>query len=155
MMTMTTTTTPSKLKRAVLQRHASTDEGTFGTLTLSDGQQLYSVELPWRDNATQKSCIPVGLYRCEEIKSPRFGRVYQVMNVPGRTAILIHAGNYGGDKALGWDSDLLGCIAPAMKLGMLNSRIDGRAQRAGISSRAALERLHAWSSFMPFELEVR
>lgn len=147
--------TTTKMKRAILVRNASTDEGTFGALTLSDGQQLYTVELPWRDNATQISCIPVGLYRCEEIKSPRFGRVYQVMNVPGRTAILIHAGNWGGDKAKGWDSDLLGCIAPAMKIGTLNSRIDGRPQRAGISSREALECLHAWSCFMPFELEIR
>lgn len=144
-----------KIKRAVLVRNGSTDEGTFGSLTLGDGQQLYTTELPWRDNATQVSCIPPGVYRCEVINSPRFGRVYQVMAVPGRTAILIHKGNYGGDKAKGWSSDLLGCIAPAMKLGVLPRRSDNLSQRAGLDSGGALERLHAWASFLPFELEIR
>lgn len=147
-------TTP-KIKRAVLVRTASTDEGTFGTLTLGDGQQLYSVELPWRDNAPRRSCIPTGVYRCEEMNSPKFGRVYEVKNVPGRSAILIHAANYGGDTEKGFASDLLGCIGPAMKLGQLPRKSDGKAQKAGISSRDALERLHAWASFLPFELEIR
>ena len=147
--------TGTKINRAVLERTGSTDEGTFGTLTLGDGQQLYTTELPWRDNATQVSCIPKGVYRCEAINSPRFGRVYQVIAVPGRSAILIHKGNYGGDKAKGWSSDLLGCIAPAMKIGQLPRRSDGLSQRAGISSGDALDRLHAWGCFLPFELEIR
>lgn len=143
-----------KMKRAVLVRNGSTDEGTFGTLTLSDGQQLYTTELPWRDNAVGKSCIPKGVYRCEEVISPKFGRVYAVLDVPGRSHILIHAANYGGDTSKGWKSELLGCIAPAMKLGQL-PRPDGRSQRAGIASREALERLIAWGCYMPFELEIR
>ena len=69
--------TGTKIKRAVLERTGSTDEGTFGTLTLGDGQQLYTTELPWRDNATQVSCIPKGVYRCEAINSPRFGRAWR------------------------------------------------------------------------------
>ena len=147
--------TETKLKRAVLVRTGTSDEGTFGTLTLSDKQQLYTVELPWRDNAPQKSCIPSGVYRCEQVNSPKFGRVYEVLKVPGRSNILLHAANYGGDKALGWSSDLLGCIGPAMKIGQLPRRSDGMSQRAGISSREALERLHAWGDFLPFELEIR
>lgn len=142
------------MKRAVLTRNPSTDEGTFGRLTLSDGQELCTVELPWRDNAGGRSCIPVGVYRCEVVNSPRFGRAYEVRDVAGRSHILIHAANFGGDKEKGWDTDLLGCIGPGLKIGMLNNR-NGKAQKAAISSRAALERIHAWARMLPFELEIR
>jgi hypothetical protein len=147
--------TVSKPKRAVLERGPSTDEGTFGVLTLGGDVQLYSVELPWRNNATGKSCIPLGIYRCEVVNSPRFGRVYGVLDVPGRSNILIHAANYGGDVEKGWTSDLLGCIGPAMRVGQLPRRTDGKAQRAGLASKDALERLHAWGGGLPFELEIR
>lgn len=144
----------NKLRRAVLVRGITSDEGTFGHLTLSDGQELRTVELPWRDNAPTVSCIPPGVYRCETVHSPRFGRVYGVRDVPGRSHILFHAGNFGGDKDQGWNTDLQGCIAPALKVGMLQNR-NGKAQRAGLSSKSALERLHAWGDLLPFELEIR
>lgn len=135
------------MKRATLTRGQSTDAGTFGTLQL-DGQALHTVELPWRDNKPQASCIPPGTYRCAIVQSPKFGRVYGVRDVPGRSHILIHAGNYGGDKAMGFRSDLLGCIAPAMLVGTL----DG--QMAGLQSRAALAELMAWGGGAPFDLEI-
>lgn len=139
---------------ALLTRGPSTDQGTFGELVLDGGPALKSVELPWRNNATGASCIPVGRYRCELVNSPRFGRVYEVRDVPGRTNILIHAANFAGDKALGWHSELLGCIAPARRVDALTNPT-GLVQRAGLESRPALAALMAWAGGLPFSLEIR
>ena len=136
------------MRRAVLDRAPSTDEGTFGTFMI-DGQALRSTELPWRDNKPRESCIPPGVYRCEIVQSPKFGRVYGLRDVPGRSAILIHAANFGGDASKGYRCELLGCIAPAM----VHGQLDG--QMAGLSSRAALSELMAWANGEPFELEIR
>lgn len=136
------------MKRAILTRAPSTDEGTFGMLQL-DAQVLRTTELPWRDNKPQASCIPLGVYRCEIVQSPKFGRVYGVQNVPGRSAILIHSANYGGDTTKGYRSQLLGCIAPCMAHGQLNG------QMAGLQSRDALAEFMAWAGGDPIELEIR
>lgn len=70
---------------------------------LSDGTfKCYTLEDLWLDNAVGKSCIPEGEYRVSLVKSPKFGRVYGVADVPGRTHILIHAGNT--------HRDTIGCI---------------------------------------------
>lgn len=142
------------MKYATLSRGPSTDEGTFGRLVCADGPELVSLELPWRENKPQISSIPPGFYRCELVDSPKFGWVYGVQNVKGRSHVLIHAANYAGDTAKGWKSELLGCIAPALKAGVLKPK-DGPAQRAGLSSRAALDQLMAWAGGEPFELEIR
>lgn len=113
-------------------RGPSTDEGTFGTLT-GQGLTLRTLELPWRDNRPQRSCIPVGTYQCAIVKSPRFGRVYGVADVPGRSHVLIHGGNYAGDVEKGLRSDVEGCILLGLATGVLNG------QKVVTSSRAALE----------------
>ncbi len=135
-----------------LTRDPSTPEGTFGTLVFS-GQLLRTVELPWRNNATGRSCIPPGRYRCEIVNSPRFGRVYGLRDVPGRSNILIHAGNFGGDVDAGWSSDLLGCISPVMSIGSLRNK-QGKAQAAGLRSKEALGVLMAWAGGLPFDLVI-
>lgn len=136
------------MKRAVLTRAPTTDQGTFGTLLL-DGQVLRTTELPWRENKAQASCIPPGLYRAEIVQSPKFGRVYGLRDVPGRSHILIHAANYGGDVAKGYRSELLGCIAPCMVHGQLNG------QMAGLQSRAALAEFMTWAGGDPIELDIQ
>lgn len=140
--------------RATLTREPSTDEGTFGTIVLDTGAELYSVELPWRDNQTGISCIPLGVYRCEIYNSPKHGRVYLLQHVPGRSSIEIHVANFGGDRAKGWHSELLGCIAPATAIGHLQNPA-GHAQRAGIQSGRAFHDLMAWAQGLPFQLEIR
>ena len=142
------------MRRGTLTRGPSTDEGTFGVLALEAGPELRTVELPWLGNATGLSCIPVGVYRCELVNSPRFGRVYEVRDVPGRSNILLHSANFAGDKSKGWCSQLLGCIAPAMSVGTLPNP-NGRAQRAGLQSKPALALLMEWAGGLPFELDVR
>jgi len=135
-----------------LRRVEHTDEGTFGVLTFG-AQSCRSIELPWRDNIRRRSCIPEGTYRCGVVQSPRFGRVYGVMGVKDRTAILLHSANLAGDVDLGWDSQLHGCIAPCDRLGSLKN-IKNRWQRAGLVSRPALTRLMSWAGGRPFTLEI-
>lgn len=140
------------MKIVRLIRGQSTDQGTFGRLIFGTNV-VHTVELPWRNNARQRSCIPVGSYPCSIVNSPRFGRVYGVANVPGRSHILIHSANVAGDVDMGWDSQLHGCIAPAERLGAIKNTA-GRMQRAGLVSRPALRRLMAWADGKPFTLEI-
>jgi hypothetical protein len=140
------------LPKAILRRQPSSDEGTFGVLSFG-GQTVYSLELPWRDNRRQKSCIPFGSYRCTLVQSPKFGRVYEVTNVPGRSAVLIHPANFGGDADLGYTTHLQGCIAPCERIGLMQNKA-GRMQRAGLVSRPAVSRLMSWAAGQPFELEI-
>jgi len=135
-----------------LSRGPSTDQGTFGTLTFG-GQVVHTLELPWRDNARQRSCIPPGSYRCALVSSPRFGRVYGVADVPGRTHVLIHAANLAGDVDLGWTTQLHGCIAPCLRVGAMRNNA-GHMQRAGLVSKPALALLMAWAAGQPFTLEI-
>ena len=120
---------------------------TFGA------EVVHTVELPWRDNKQQRSCIPVGSYKCAIVKSPKFGRVYGVLNVPGRSNVLIHSANFAGDVENGWTSQLHGCIAPAMRVGQMRNNA-GAMQSAGLVSRPALSRLMEWADGQPFELEI-
>jgi len=119
-----------------LTRTESSDQGTFGILA-GNGLFLHSAELPWRGNSPRASCIPAGRYQCRPYSSAKFPDVYEAVNVPDRSAILIHAGNYAGDAAKGWKSDVEGCILVGLARGILDN------QMALISSRIAMDRLRA------------
>lgn len=74
------------------------DGGTFGVLYLRGGNHrpVYTLELPWKDNARNVSRIPPGEYRCVPhgwSGGTKFKKTWRLEGVPGRTAILIHAGN--------------------------------------------------------------
>ena len=109
--------------QAMLQREASQEDGTYGVLTLPDGSTFHTLELPWRNNETGKSCIPPGTYKVEIRESPKFGRCYEVKSVPSRSAILIHAGNTAGNVDKGLKSDVQGCILLGMGRGRINNQI--------------------------------
>ena len=104
-----TTPTPHTVH---LTRSASTDTGTFGVLIAYTGFKCVTLELPWRNNLADKSCIPVGTYQVSMRWSPKHNcRVYGLLNVPGHTDVEIHSANWGGDIDKGYYSELLGCIA--------------------------------------------
>jgi len=59
---------------------------------------IYTLEDAWKNNQPNVSSIPLGRYQVKphgwEINSPfKYKQVWQIQNVPGRSAILIHAGN--------------------------------------------------------------
>ena len=136
---------------AKLVRSKSTDEGTSGTLTVTNGNSaitLKTLELPWKENKSQVSCIPTGTYTCKITNSPKFGKVYNVQNVEGRSNILIHAGNVAGDTSKGYKSDVLGCILVGLKDGELDN------QTGVLNSRQALATLDAFTGGQPLELTI-
>jgi len=92
-----------------LIRTESSAQGTLGMLLVND-MRFYTIELPWKENQRSKSCIPYGEYACELINSPHFGEVYQIKDVPGRTHILMHPGNWAGDTEQGYRTDSDGCV---------------------------------------------
>ena len=84
--------------------------GTNGNLYNEQGDLLcFTIELPWRNNAVQKSCIPEGTYRLAKRYSQKFNHHILLEDVPNRSLILIHPANNAA-------TELLGCIAPVTKL---------------------------------------
>lgn len=137
-----------------LIRFETSEEGTFGHLYEGDESLCFTAELPKfagdpdRLNERQTDCIPAGIYQCEIIDSPKFGKVYEVKKVPGRSAILIHAGNYAGDTSKGFKSNVLGCILLGQSFGIMSG------QRAVGNSKAAIKAFMAEMDDEPFTLEV-
>ena len=119
------------MKTAILIRTETSDQGTFGYL-FYNGRKVRTVELPWRENKRSRSCIPKGEYICEVRQSPRFGRVYHITNVEGRSYILFHSGNFAGDVEKGWKSNSHGCVLPGRYSGKLAN------QKAVLASRFAV-----------------
>lgn len=74
--------------------------------------KCFTIELPWRDNLPNISCIPKGEYKLALRNSPKYGDHIHVTGVPARSYILIHPANYVGQ--------LRGCIAVGDKRVDLN-----------------------------------
>jgi len=83
------------MKRLILQRIAQTSEWTMGKLYDEDGAEVCNtLELGWRNNIRNISCIPSGNYKCTITDEGGRYPVIRVLNVPGRDGIQIHIGNY-------------------------------------------------------------
>lgn len=95
-----------------LKRFPSTAHGTLGKLFLPSGRELCTVEPPWQNNQPNISCIPKGRYRVRRDQLGRH-RYYQVVDVPGRSAIELHPANYFINPNTG-KQELEGCIAPGL-----------------------------------------
>ena len=132
----------------MLIREPSTDDGTFGLIVLDDETTFHTGELPWRNNDRGASCIPTGKYICKIINSPKHGKCYQVMDVPHRDMIEIHSANFMGDKSLGKQSQLLGCIALGKETMVSNG------QKGIASSRVAINQFMDNLKDEDFELTI-
>jgi hypothetical protein len=126
----------------ILIRHAYLPDVTLGWLVLG-GLRLATLERPWKPaeghNGGQPrvSCVPDGTYELRAHSSPRLPSVWALVNSsldvhhypagPGRSTILIHAGNTV--------YDVVGCIA----VGKEHGELDGKP--AVLDSRRALTRL--------------
>lgn len=140
------------MKTLLLQRNESTDQGTVGTL-LFGSETCRTLELPWRDNKQQLSCIPPGSYDLVWAKSPKFGMCYHLVHVHMRANVLIHSANFAGDSKLGWTTQLQGCIAPCTRLGFMKN-LQGKMQLAGLVSKPALRRFESWGNKELLKLEI-
>jgi len=123
--------------------------GTFSRWKVDGVAFCYGVELPWNDNQPKASCIPPGEYLAELYDSPTHGRVYQLIDVPGRSNIQIHAANFGVMVDKDHDGDmegeeLEGCLAPGNIISLIRDKKDGNNMKIGVTaSIATLERLMA------------
>ena len=82
----------------LLVRYDTGDLGTPGSLTLLNWRTYATLELPWKDNQNNISCIPPGTYKlrvrpASESRKFNYDHI-EVLGVPGRDKILIHVGNY-------------------------------------------------------------
>lgn len=122
-----------------LKRAAESLEGTFGMLSVAGIPLCVTCEDPWIDNKRNVSCIPEGRYTCVPHNGTKYKDVWALEYVPGRSHILIHAGNT--------EDDTHGCILVGLQIGELNGK------PAVLQSRKALNYLR---EILPekFTLEV-
>ena len=151
--TTTTMQTSTSLRKARLVRLETSQEGTFGKMFVDGKFVCATGELPRYagnpdvENERQTDCIPAGTYHCTLRDSPKFGRAYTVKGVPGRSYIMIHKGNWCGEKPK-WKSDVEGCILLGEKVGYLSN------QKALLSSASAYKRFMEVLGGADFELEI-
>lgn len=138
------------MKLAKLVRGISSAQGTAGMLTFGTCA-IRTLELPWRDNIKQISCIPLGTYRAIWARSPKMGMCYHLLAVPSRSCVLIHPANFAGEEP--FDTQLHGCIAPCSRIGVMRNT-KGVMQLAGLVSRPATNLFNAWGETAPIELEI-
>jgi len=147
---------------ALLERRRTGPEGTFGVLTVKavgrEPMQFATAELPWKGNERNVSCIPAGQYLCEFGPTGKtvggMSSWYHVRDVSGRSGILIHVGNWAGDKSAGYHTDSEGCILAGLSFGKLPPPGHSVPQQCVLHSRDACTQLHDYFEPAPFMLEI-
>ena len=126
--------------KLTLYRTVSGQFGTFGVLCHDEIPLCNTLEEPWKDNHRNISCIPTGEYKCVQYSGTKHKNVWEVLKIPNRSNILIHAGNTL--------DDIEGCILVGKGIGEVNH------YPAVTSSQAALKYLR---TYLPkkFTLEIR
>jgi hypothetical protein len=119
-----------------LKRIEENNKQTIGHLFVrnQDGGVLSifsTLELPYRENKVQKSCIPTGKYQVVKRWSLKYGSHFHILDVTGRSMILIHKGNYYNQT--------LGCVL----IGYYHSDINADGMLDVVSSTIAMNALNA------------
>tara|TARA_R100000655_G_scaffold40612_3_gene76402 strand:+ start:8236 stop:8649 length:414 start_codon:yes stop_codon:yes gene_type:complete len=95
------------MKKAVLIRLNQDNKQSLGRFYLYNGlDEIFTcstLELPFKENKRNISCIPTGRYLVNTRTSSKYGDHFILEDVPNRDFILIHTANYY--------SQLRGCIA--------------------------------------------
>ena len=117
------------MTKLTIVRISSLDEGTFGVMLLDGKPFAVTGERPWMDNKKSVSCIPAGVYSCQRYVSAKYPDTFEVMNVPKRTYVLFHKGNFPL-------KDSEGCILVAEKFEEVNGKV------------AVLESKHGFEEFI-------
>ena len=140
-----------QMRTATIYRRPSCDEGTFGEWVSDSGFKCVTLERP---ADTENPCIPEGIYRCYikktqdnycMVNGAKDYRLYELQDVPGRTDILIHSGNFF--------FQILGCILVGAEIVPIETRF--KTMMMGVShSRASLTGLMADMAREPFLLTI-
>lgn len=103
--------------KVVLNRLIDTGKETLGLLTIHDElKEVYTcktLELPWKENKRNVSCIPRGEYLITPRFSDKYGEHFLINDVEDRDYVLIHAANYY--------TQLRGCVAVGKRYSDINS----------------------------------
>ena len=105
------------------------DKQTLGRLIYDNKFMCHTLELPWKDNQHNISCIPEGTYKVTRRISAKHGLHFEIHDVKNRSYILIHSANFV--------SQLRGCVAVGDGLKDINN--DGL--KDVINSKKTLEML--------------
>lgn len=83
-------------------RDTFTKESTIGELFLNGERMCDTLELPWKDNQKNISCIPEGVYKVRlRLARESATRDYLhllIEDVPNRKWVLVHRGNTASDS---------------------------------------------------------
>lgn len=134
------------MKTAILTRQKSDDKQTLGELKCYNGSNEFTcktLELAWKNNQRNISCIPTGVYKVKKTYSLKFGTVYEVKDVKNRTSIYIHHGNFF--------SDIQGCILVGNRFSDINA--DGKLDV--INSKITRKALENFFGFEEFVLVIK
>ena len=100
-----------------MQQPLESPKQTTGIIyMIKDGsiiKEIATLELAWKNNERRISCIPEGTYKCVKRLSPKYGHHWHVLDVPNRSLILIHSGNF--------HTHTLGCILVGEKHSDINN----------------------------------
>lgn len=125
------------MMRAILKRDYGKQQ-TTGEIQCYSGSELIltlkTLELPWKDNQNNISCIPEGDYWLQPRVSEKYGEHLHILNPDGseilpRRLCLIHPANFV--------RQLRGCIA----VGKTKADIDGDGLADVASSRIAMKEM--------------
>lgn len=137
------------MKKVTLQRFSDDGKQTLGELSVEGLFTCKTLELPFKDNQHNISCIPCGSYPCKWTRSNRLsislGRdvfTYEVLNVPDRSGIRIHSANFA--------HELLGCIA----LGGGYVDLDGDGEQDLVNSRISVKQFNELLNEADFDLTI-
>lgn len=125
-------------------RGLSASTGTPGKLTSNDGKfSCDSQELPWMNNKRGISCILPGRYAAKLWFSPTMQRtVIRLEDKHSRKDCLIHHGNFAGDEASGYVTNVHGCTEVGRGFGEVTNKL-GKLQYGILHSKETLDELIA------------
>lgn len=90
----------------LLTRNQKFVDRILGVLEIFENNQMifrcYTLELPWKNNSREISCIPTGTYDVVPRFTKKYKNHFHVLNVPKRSYVLLHHGNF--------PKNTLGCI---------------------------------------------
>ncbi len=131
-------------KIVTITRNSDNGTETLGTLVAQNNGATFScstLELPWKDNQHDISCIPKGTYQVS-MQPFHNTMMYELQGTAPRTAIYIHPGNYF--------KDVLGCIL----LGVHPTDINGDGQIDVTSSVLTVNSFIGFMGKTPFTLII-
>jgi len=97
--------------RLLLVRSIFSPRSTIGDMSVDDDAYCKTLELPWKNNEHNVSCIPEGVYKVAiDMSSAHHQRWPHILDVPNRGGVRIDIANY--------PSQILGCIAVGKTAGV-------------------------------------